>query len=209
MVIGELSSGRAAYDVLLDTRQSSNYSAFVNHSLSVLKHDRETVVSNRKQVSSFGCWYSIPYEDLCLVCLTDMDFGDGAALAFLKALSDALSEGFPELVKNGNSDFDRASLEQTVKELSSSHSGGKLGRAKAQIEETAGHMKKNISTILDHQNDLEAMDQKTDDLRNSADLFSQRGRELERKMRWRNKMMLLLMGGGAFCFILVLAFLLF
>ena len=70
-------------------------------------------------------------------------------------------------------------------------------------------MKKNLSAIIDNQQDLEKIDSNANDLRFASDSFSQRGRELERKMRWRNKMMLLLMGSGAFVFIILIAYILF
>ncbi len=73
-------------------------------------------------------------------------------------------------------------MEELVRGVASRHSGGKLGQAKSHIEATTGHMKKNISQLINTQTDREAIDQRTDDLRTSADMFSQRGRELERKL---------------------------
>ena len=107
VVIGQIGTGKSSYDLLLDENSSKNYSSYVNHSLSVLKQDRETLESNKKSSSSFGSWYSFPFEDLCLIVLSDSAYGDGLALEFLKNLSFELESSFPDLMSNPYGDFDR------------------------------------------------------------------------------------------------------
>lgn len=146
-----------------------------------------------------------------MIVLASESLGDTQALQFLKALSTELEDNFENLLNDGSATFNRTSMEASVQKVIQVYGkdNSKLGQARTQINHTANKMKQNISSLMDNNVDLEKIDDDSNNLRNAANLFSQRGRELERKLRWRNKLMLLLIGGGAFVFILFICFLLF
>ena len=97
VALGQIGSGKVTYDYLVDERMQKNYSAYMNHSLSVLKLDSENVEENKKQTSSFGSWYTLPCWSLCLIVLSDTGFGDSQSMAFLQSLSDDLQKNFTSL----------------------------------------------------------------------------------------------------------------
>ena len=211
VVIGQTGSGQAAYDLLVEEAFQKNYSAYVNHALTVLKQDAHVIESSKKQPSSFGNWYAFPYKQLSLIILADLNFTDGRAIQFLKALSTNVERNFPQLVNDGNADFDRQRMADIVRDLCRTHGSGdsKLGQVKNTLESTTHQMKSNINHIIDQHADLERMDNNSNQLKNSADFFNQRGRDLERKMKWRNKMMMILIAIGAFILIIFLAWIIF
>ena len=150
----------------------------------MLKQDVNMLESNKKQNSSFGNWYTFPYKELALIILADHDFNDGRAIQFLKALSNHLERSFPELLQNGAYEFDRHEMASMVRGLVSTHGrdDSKLGQVKNTLESTTNQMKSNINHMIDQHSDLERMDNNSSQLKNSADFFNQRGRDLERKM---------------------------
>ena len=85
--------------------------------MSVLTQDRASLDDNRKQHSSFGNWYTMTNERLCLLILTDLDFSDSGALQFLKELSEEIERNHSAMLREGDCSIDRGTLEDSIRDL--------------------------------------------------------------------------------------------
>jgi hypothetical protein len=47
VVVGELGSSKIVYDFVSDSQSQKNYSAFVNHAMSILKQDAASLGDNK------------------------------------------------------------------------------------------------------------------------------------------------------------------
>jgi hypothetical protein len=83
----------------------------MNHAMSILKQDSESLSDNRKQTSSFGNWFTLPYEKLGIIVLCDTALSDTVATQMIKNLSSDVANAFKDLPISPNSEIDRHKME--------------------------------------------------------------------------------------------------
>ena len=87
----------------------------MNHAMSILKQDSHTLGENRKQTSSFGNWFTYPYEKLGLIVLCDPVLSDTVAAQMIKNLANDIGDSFKDLPNSPNSEIDRHKMEKIGK----------------------------------------------------------------------------------------------
>ena len=105
VALGGIGQGQVVFDVLVNEIYQKNYSAYMNHALSVFKLDESSFISNKKTSSSFGNWISGSVSNLGLIVLVDSGFGDQNALAFLKDLGEELKRNYQGLILDPSNSF--------------------------------------------------------------------------------------------------------
>ena len=174
--------------------------------MSILKQSHESLEDNNKQTSSFGNWFSYPLDKLTIIILTDTLMADGSAMQLMKSLCGEISTSFPDLSLNPNSSISRSEMEKIVRSLSETYgkADDKIYRAKQTLSNTTNVMRDNIGNIIQNSNRLEDIEATSGNMRSAAQLFSQKGRLLEEKMKRRNRLLMLVVGGIVLFFIILL-----
>ncbi|CAI2381070.1 unnamed protein product [Moneuplotes crassus] len=208
VVIGEKGSKNIVYDYLSPARNKKDYSAYVNHAMSILRQSHESLSENQKSSNSFGSWYSLPLDNLTIIILTDTLMADENAMQMMKSMSGKIFSTFPDLPLNPSTQINRSEMENIVRSLSQTYgkTDDKIYRAKQTISTTTNVMRNNIGSMMENSSKLEDMESQSSDMRNAAHMFSKSGRLLEEKMKRRNRLLMLAVGVIALFFIILLIF---
>ena len=91
-------------------------------------------------------------------------------------------------------------------EIAYSGGQGKISEVKRQIEDTRQIMSSNIDKVLERGERLEDVMGKSEAMKDTADQFRKKGRELRRKMWWQNTKMKLIIAGVVLLLILIIFF---
>ena len=161
--------------------------------MSIMKQDPESLENNKKQTSSFGNWYAVPYDRLYIIVLSDQIMSDKAASQMMNDLISEISSTFPTLSTNPSCEIERQRMERIIRNLCETYgsSDDKIYKAKQSIHDTTNVMRGNINSMLQNSNKLDDIEGAATDLRSAAHMFSDRGRLLELKMKRRNRMLMI------------------
>mmetsp|Transcript_5087 Transcript_5087/g.6016 ORF Transcript_5087/g.6016 Transcript_5087/m.6016 type:complete len:167 (-) Transcript_5087:37-537(-) len=159
-----------------------------------------------KQNSSFGSWFTVSSDRLTYIILADVAMSDASAQYMVRSLVSDVSNAFPELPLNPSSPVNRNEMEKIVKSLCASFgkTDDKIYQAKRTVDTTKNVMKGNIGSLLQNHNHLHDIENASSSMRSAAQMFSDKGRLLEQKLKRRNRMMMLAAGGITLFFVVVL-----
>ena len=174
--------------------------------MSILKQSSDSLKSNRKQSSSFGNWFTLPSDRITIIILADKLMGDGPSQQMMKNLLGEISSTYPDLPTNPSAPINRSQMETMVRSLSETYGkpDDKIYNAKRNLNSTASVMKNNIGSMLQNSDKLGDIEIASNDMRTAAQLFSDKGRRLEEKIKRRNRMLTMAIGAIMLFFIIIL-----
>jgi len=124
------------------------------------------------------------------ICMTDQALGYRVPYAFLFDLNNRFKSTYGQKVHTAgpmsmNESFGRV-LQERLDFFSNDKSVDKVSKVRGDIDEVKVTMSKNIEKLLDRNEKIEVLLDKTDDLNNQAQSFKQKGTKLKKKMWWKN-----------------------
>mmetsp|Transcript_3252 Transcript_3252/g.8044 ORF Transcript_3252/g.8044 Transcript_3252/m.8044 type:complete len:232 (+) Transcript_3252:1-696(+) len=155
--------------------------------------------------------YAIVDEGIVYGCISHSSLSTAAAMVFLSDVKDQFCSQFSKVDRTTAPEntpaFRRFSI--TIKRaMEVAYSGGqeKLDSVKRQIEDTKNVMAVNISKVLERGERLEDVMDKSEKMKDTADAFRRKGKELRRKMWWQNTKFKLIIAAVVIVLLLLLFF---
>eukprot|EP00762_Andalucia_godoyi_P002750 ANDGO_04486.mRNA.1 Vesicle-associated membrane protein 713 len=153
-------------------------------------------------------FHYIVEDGLCFMCMSSQDFSRRVAFAFLKDvrgrwIAQFGARGSQALAFTMQDEFSKV-LKTQMNYFSTNPNADKLTTVKNQIDEVKNVMVKNIDMVLEREEKLQVLVEKSDDLTRNAGAFRKQGSALKRAMWWKNAKLTLLIVGvvGATIFVI-------
>jgi len=124
------------------------------------------------------------------ICMSDQALGYRVPYAFLFDLNNRFKGTFGQKVHTAgplslNDSFGRV-LAERMEFFSNDRSVDKISKVKGDIDDVKKTMVNNIEKVLERNERIEILVDKTDDLHTNAQSFKRKGTKLKRKMWWKN-----------------------
>ena len=151
-----------------------------DHCMTLLCRQNNSMGGERSKSEFKGYAWHI-YQDrnlICYILVTKKTFADEGATSFLRQLSATLYEKSPEFKKNPqNISTLQSEANHIILELQQNF--GKTWKAQSTINSVTDVMRNNMSKFFSNQEDLEQMDIKSNNLKQSTETFASQSWRLE------------------------------
>ncbi|KAJ4458311.1 putative Vesicle-associated membrane protein 7B [Paratrimastix pyriformis] len=123
------------------------------------------------------------------MCMCDMQFERRIAFGFLEAIRQRFISAYGDQAKTALAyamkDFS-TELSKQMEYFSNNPNADQIRKVRSEIDEVRNVMESNIDKILERQEKIELLVDKTDNLNRSAHQFRKRSTNLKRSMWWKN-----------------------